>query len=138
MFDWHPEYVYLVSCCGSACGPVIVPVFKTGGRQVSCRRCVRLTLASDNFANENVPMNNREIQAAWKYHVGSKPSFWSIRNNPHFLDWANRPLPFKIYPKIDPIPLPRDIPQTGVAALSAISAPLIHCDPAATAPEIIP
>src|ERR1700691_2137190 len=33
---------------GSACGPVIVPVFKTGGRQVSCRRCVRLTLASAN------------------------------------------------------------------------------------------
>ena len=31
---------------GSACGPVIVPVFKTGGRQGSCRRCVRLTLAS--------------------------------------------------------------------------------------------
>ena len=25
---------------------MIVPVFKTGGRQVSCRRCVRLTLAS--------------------------------------------------------------------------------------------
>ena len=66
-------------------------------------------------------MNNREIQAAWKYHDGSKHSYWSIRNNPHFLDWANRPLPFKIYPKIEPVPLPRDVPQTGVAALSAIS-----------------
>src|SRR5258708_37905806 len=31
---------------GSACGPVIVPVFKTGGRQVSCRRWVRPPLAS--------------------------------------------------------------------------------------------
>ena len=66
-------------------------------------------------------MNNRDIQAAWKYHDGSKHSYWSIRNNPHFLDWANRPQPFKIYPKIEPIPLPRDVPQTGVAALSAIS-----------------
>jgi SagB-type dehydrogenase family enzyme len=66
-------------------------------------------------------MNNREIQAAWKYHDGSKHSYWSIRNHSHFLDWANRPLPFKIYPKIEPLPLPRDVPQTGVAVLSAIS-----------------
>src|SRR5450759_555685 len=66
-------------------------------------------------------MNNRDIQAAWKYHEGTKHSYWSIRNNPHFLDWANRPQPFKIYPKLKPLPLPRDVPQTGVAALSAIS-----------------
>jgi len=69
-------------------------------------------------------MNNGEIQAAWKYHDGTKHSPWSIRNHPHFLDWANRPLPFKIYPKIEPLPLPRDVPQTGVAALSAISEPV--------------
>src|SRR5208282_4635809 len=66
-------------------------------------------------------MNNRDIQAAWKYHDSTKHSPWSIRNHPHFLDWANRPLPFKIYPQIEPLPLPRDVPQTGVAALSAIS-----------------
>jgi SagB-type dehydrogenase family enzyme len=69
-------------------------------------------------------MNNREIQAAWKYHDGTKHSYWSVRNHPHFLDWANRPLPFKIYPKIKPIALPRDVPQTGVATLSAISEPV--------------
>jgi SagB-type dehydrogenase family enzyme len=69
-------------------------------------------------------MNNRDIQAAWKYHDGTKHSYWSIRNNPHSLDWANRPRPFKIYPKLEPFPLPRDVPQTGVAALSAISEPV--------------
>ncbi|MCU1308740.1 MAG: uncharacterized protein JWN45_3435 [Acidobacteriaceae bacterium] len=69
-------------------------------------------------------MKNRDIQAAWKYHEATKHSYWSIRNNPHFLDWANRPLPFKIYPKIEPFSLPRDVPQTGVAALSAISEPV--------------
>ena len=69
-------------------------------------------------------MNNRDIQAAWKYHDGTKHSPWSIRNNPHLLDWASRPQPFKIYPKIEPFPLPRDVPQTGVAALSAISEPV--------------
>ncbi|MGA8763460.1 MAG: SagB/ThcOx family dehydrogenase [Candidatus Sulfotelmatobacter sp.] len=68
-------------------------------------------------------MNNHDITAAWKYHDGTKHSPLSIRANPHFLDWANRPLPFKIYPTIEPLPLPRDVPQTGVAALSAISEP---------------
>jgi SagB-type dehydrogenase family enzyme len=69
-------------------------------------------------------MTNHDIQAAWKYHDGTKHSYWSIRNNPHFLNWANRPQPFKIYPNIEPLPLPRDVPQTGVAALSSISEPL--------------
>jgi len=69
-------------------------------------------------------MKNRDIQAAWQYHDGTKHSPWSIRNNPHFLDWANRPLPFKIYPKIEPFLLPREVPQTGVAALAAISGPV--------------
>jgi hypothetical protein len=67
------------------------------------------------------PMNNRDIQAAWKYHDDTKHSYRSLRDHPHFLDWANRPLPFKIYPQIEPIPLPQDVPQIGVAALAAIS-----------------
>ncbi len=66
-------------------------------------------------------MNNRDLQATWKYHDGTKHSYWSIRNNPHFLDWANRPQAFKIYPKIEPLPLPRDVLQTGAAALTVIS-----------------
>src|SRR5580700_11238516 len=69
-------------------------------------------------------MNNRETHAAWKYHDGTKHSYSSIREHPHLLDWANRPQPFKIYPKVEPLPLPRDMPQTGVAALSAISEPV--------------
>src|SRR5713101_3760182 len=66
-------------------------------------------------------MKNRDIQAAWKYHDGTKHSYWSVRSSTHFLDWANRPLPFKIYPTIEAIVLPQDVPQTGVAALAAIS-----------------
>jgi SagB-type dehydrogenase family enzyme len=69
-------------------------------------------------------MKNGDLQAAWKYHEGTKHSYWSVRSSTHFLDWANRPLPFKIYPTIETIALPRDVPQTGVAALAAISADL--------------
>jgi SagB-type dehydrogenase family enzyme len=60
---------------------------------------------------------------AWDYHNQTKHSPESIRRNPHFLDWANRPLLFKIYPDLQPIPLPQDLPQSGVAALSAIASP---------------
>ena len=43
-------------------------------------------------------MKNREIEAAWTYHNGTKHSYESIRTNPHYLDWENQPMPFKIYP----------------------------------------
>src|SRR6266566_4163498 len=58
---------------------------------------------------------------AWDYHNQTKHSPQSVRQNVHFLDWDNRPLPFKIYPDLEPIALPQDTAQTGVAALSAIA-----------------
>jgi SagB-type dehydrogenase family enzyme len=67
-------------------------------------------------------MKNRDVRAAWKYHDQTKHSYWSVRANRHVLDWPNQPLPFKIYPNIERITVPPDLPQTGVAALAAISA----------------
>jgi len=64
---------------------------------------------------------NHNLDAAWAYHEATKHSYASIRSNPHFLDWSNRPLPFKIYPALEPMGLPRDVRQSGVAALSAIA-----------------
>jgi SagB-type dehydrogenase family enzyme len=66
-------------------------------------------------------MANRDLDSAWAYHNGTKHSYQSIRTNPHFLDWDNQPLPFKIYPKLEPIPLPQHLSSSGAAALSAIS-----------------
>jgi SagB-type dehydrogenase family enzyme len=80
-------------------------------------------------------MSNGDVQAAWNYHDATKHSPRSVRNNPHSLDWANRPLPFKIYPKIEPVPLPREVPQMGVAALPAISG-LVLSSRAETLPDI--
>jgi SagB-type dehydrogenase family enzyme len=65
--------------------------------------------------------DNDKIEAAWKYHDATKHSYASIRSNPHYLDWDNQPSPFKIYAALEPIPLPREVRQTGVAALSAIA-----------------
>ena len=66
-------------------------------------------------------MNNRDLQATWSYHDGTKHSLSSIHNDLHYMDFENQPLPFKIYPDLDPIPLPSDLSPSGVGALSAIS-----------------
>jgi SagB-type dehydrogenase family enzyme len=65
--------------------------------------------------------DNRNTQAAWSYHNATKHSYASIRANPHFLDFANQPVPFKIYPALEPSRLPSEVRQTGIAALSAIA-----------------
>jgi SagB-type dehydrogenase family enzyme len=66
-------------------------------------------------------MSNRDLEAAWLYHNATKHSYWSVRTDPHSLDWPNKPLLFKIYPTLEPLPLARNFPQTGLAALSAIA-----------------
>jgi SagB-type dehydrogenase family enzyme len=65
-----------------------------------------------------------DAAAGWRYHNATKHSYESVRVNSHFLDFPNQPLPFKIYPTLEPMPLPAEVQQSGVAALSAISATL--------------
>ena len=72
-------------------------------------------------------MMNFDIQAGWDYHNATKHSRSSVRTNPHFLDWANQPLPFKIYPKLELIPLPRELRDIGVPALRAVTE-VAKCD----------
>ena len=55
------------------------------------------------------------------YHEATKHSYRSVRTNPHVLDFGNQPLPFKIYPTLEPARIPTEVRQTGVAALSAIA-----------------
>src|SRR6266704_3768631 len=65
--------------------------------------------------------DNRNSETAWAYHEATKHSYLSIRTNPHFLDWANQPLPFKIYPTLERLRLPGEVRPSGSAALSAIA-----------------
>ncbi len=50
---------------------------------------------------------NDDISAAREYHEATSHSPHSIRAIPHFLDWNNQPLPFKLYRGLAPIALPR-------------------------------
>ncbi len=65
---------------------------------------------------------NRDTEATWRYHNLTKHSYQSIRADRHYLGWSNQPAPFKIYPEIEPIPLPRTLVQTLAPALSVITA----------------
>jgi SagB-type dehydrogenase family enzyme len=66
-------------------------------------------------------MKNRDLQATWAYHNGTKHSYESIRTNRHYLDWENQPIPFKIYSELKSIPLPQQLSSSGTTALEAIS-----------------
>ena len=77
-------------------------------------------------------MKNRELEATWAYHNGTKHSYQSIRASGHYLDWENQPMPFKIYSKLEPIPLSQKLSPSGMPALSAISATALPADNQAT------
>src|SRR3970040_3201169 len=63
---------------------------------------------------------NQKPQAARRYHQATKHSPMSVRQSGHSMDVANKPNPFKNYPDWEVIPLPQDLPKTGVPALEAI------------------
>ncbi|HEX6440499.1 MAG TPA: SagB/ThcOx family dehydrogenase [Candidatus Binatia bacterium] len=66
-------------------------------------------------------MQNFHTEAAWAYHDATKHSYQSIRAKPHYLDWDNQPLAFKIYSNLPAISLPQNLSSSGMPALSAIS-----------------
>lgn len=57
------------------------------------------------------------------YHESTKHSWERIRANPHSLDFANMPLPFKIYSGVARQPLSTDLPDSAVPALAALAEP---------------
>jgi SagB-type dehydrogenase family enzyme len=60
------------------------------------------------------------VSVTGRYHQRTKHTPHSIRS-PHHLDWDNRPLPFKFYPELEPIPLPVDLPESTLPASEVLS-----------------
>lgn len=58
---------------------------------------------------------------AQEYNERTKHSYESVRRGGHVLDWDNYPLPFKIYPDLEPIPLPRETTASGMYALEVLA-----------------
>ena len=54
------------------------------------------------------------------YHERTKHSAASVYGGGHHLDWANMPRPFKVFPALDPIPLPRDFTTSTRPAVTVL------------------
>ncbi len=67
-------------------------------------------------------MGNRDIEAARTYHAMTKHSYTSVRTDAHHLDWDNRPMPYKLYPEVSGLALPRDLSLARLPALETIAA----------------
>ena len=66
-------------------------------------------------------MGNKEIQYALDYHEATKHSEVSIMTSRHYLDYDNRPMPFKTYLEESQYPLMNEFPIPDSNAITAIS-----------------
>src|SRR5579862_4237801 len=80
---------------------------------------------------------NRDIAAAWHYHDTTKHSVARLRAHPHYLDWDIKPLPFKVYPRLEPLPLPRVLPPATMPALEALACSPGEPDDAVRCPSLV-
>ena len=65
-------------------------------------------------------MNNTNLDAAWQYHEETSHSPERMVGAGR-LDWDNRPLLFKIYSTLEPVPLPKEFTNSPGSALDAIA-----------------
>ena len=75
---------------------------------------------SINNGRKNTEVN-KDTSFIIDYHEKTKHSEISVMNSPHYLDWDNRPNPFKIYTELPTIPLPVDFSMPSMNAIMAIS-----------------
>jgi SagB-type dehydrogenase family enzyme len=65
---------------------------------------------------------NKEIKYALEYHEETKHSQLSVQMSRHYLDFDDKPRPFKVYPDLPSIPLPQDLAIPASDALTCIRA----------------
>ena len=63
---------------------------------------------------------NKKIEDSLDYHEKTKHSQVSVLNSHHYLDWNNRPNPFKIYMNLTSRALPTNFPIPSMNAIKAI------------------
>ena len=71
--------------------------------------------------------------AAAGLHERTKHTWQRLRAEAHGLDWGNQPFPFKLYPDLEPLPLPRQLPESSLPATQVLSG---HVAPAASALDL--
>jgi SagB-type dehydrogenase family enzyme len=54
-------------------------------------------------------------------HERTKHTWQRLRANSRGLDWGNHPFPFKLYPDLEPLLLPRQLPESSLPATEVLS-----------------
>jgi SagB-type dehydrogenase family enzyme len=65
---------------------------------------------------------NRDIAIAREFYDRTTHTSHSVRTSGHHLDWDIRPFPFKIYPDLPALPLPRTFDPVALDTLAALGA----------------
>ncbi|MBI2218612.1 MAG: SagB/ThcOx family dehydrogenase [Candidatus Rokubacteria bacterium] len=68
------------------------------------------------------PASNADVRVARDFHDETTHSPSSVRTSGHTLDWDVKPLPFKIYADLPPVPLPREVDPLATDTLVALGA----------------
>jgi SagB-type dehydrogenase family enzyme len=58
---------------------------------------------------------------AEEFHERTKHSWQRLRAEASGLDWGNHPFPFKLYPDLEPLALPRQLPESSLPATQVLS-----------------
>jgi SagB-type dehydrogenase family enzyme len=58
---------------------------------------------------------------AAEFHERTKHTWQRLRANSRGLDWGNHPFPFKLYPDLEPLVLPRELPESSLPATQVLS-----------------
>jgi SagB-type dehydrogenase family enzyme len=66
-------------------------------------------------------MRNADIQAAWRYHNGTKHPYGYLLDRRHSYHPSRQPDLFKTYPELRPIPLPLDLTPGETSLITALS-----------------
>jgi SagB-type dehydrogenase family enzyme len=67
---------------------------------------------------------NQQIESARRYHERTSHTPDSVRAGGHALVWEIKPSPFKLYPDVPALPLPREFPIPARDTLRALTGPI--------------
>src|SRR5881296_1493096 len=71
-------------------------------------------------------MASETRSSALRYHEATKHSELSLRMSPHYLDWDNKPSPFKVYKNLPMKSLPHEFPYPSESSLKALKGHETH------------
>jgi SagB-type dehydrogenase family enzyme len=84
-------------------------------------------------------VTNTETRVAREFHDRTAHSPYSVRTSTHALDWDIKPFPFKIYPDLPEVELPREVDPPGTDALAPVGTPRsVDATRATSAPDVPP